>query len=284
MTERENLPVVIAAQALAVLTEKRSSLVGRGLSVFRGSKHSSPESNTNSVSFPVISTKGGCFHVTRNGMKTLILSQKDKPSDTDEPASYIDVVILNLQKTKTFYAEGYADGPEEKLDCFSNNGVTPDAMAKSPQSKNCQLCQHNLWGTGFNDKGEATKGKACSDVQRLAVAAPSNMDDPMMFLVPPKSLKNLAEMSKLLSQKNIPLNGGATRIAFDTNTNGVLTFKMVGFLDVKAFLKAQSLISNDVVLAIVGKPIQFGAYVASVIDADAPNLNQAAEEFASKAP
>ena len=31
MDERENLPAVIAAQAVAVLSEQRGSLVGRGL-------------------------------------------------------------------------------------------------------------------------------------------------------------------------------------------------------------------------------------------------------------
>lgn len=35
MTERQNPPVVIAAQAVAVLTEKRSSLVGRGLEALK---------------------------------------------------------------------------------------------------------------------------------------------------------------------------------------------------------------------------------------------------------
>ena len=167
MTEHENLPAKLAVQGLAATTEVRGSLVARGIAAIHGSKHSSLDSlerfgelNTNSIKFPVISTKGGRFYVNRDGVKRLILrQQKANQSDLDEPASYIDVVILNLQKAKTFYAGGYADGPEEKLDCFSNNGVTPDAMAKSPQSKNCQLCQHNLWGTGSNDKGEATKGR-----------------------------------------------------------------------------------------------------------------------------
>lgn len=292
MTEHENLPAKLAVQGLAATTEVRGSLVARGIAAIHGSKHSSLDSlerfgelNTNSIKFPVISTKGGRFYVNRDGVKRLILrQQKANQSDLDEPASYIDVVILNLQKAKTFYAGGYADGPEEKLICFSSNGVTPDVMAKLPQSKNCKLCQHNLWGTGSNDKGEATKGKACSDVQRLAIAAVDNLHAPMLLCIPPRSLRNLAEMSKLLSNEIIPLNGVVTRIAFDTDTNGVLTFKRVVDLDSNAFRKARSLMNDNLVLAMVGKPVQVGIYAASVTDAEALNLNQAAEEFASKAP
>ena len=38
MTERENLPAVIAAQAVTVLSEQRSSLVGRGLAAIHDMK------------------------------------------------------------------------------------------------------------------------------------------------------------------------------------------------------------------------------------------------------
>ena len=42
MTERENLPAVIAAQAVSVLLEQRGSLVGRGLAAIHGIQLSLP--------------------------------------------------------------------------------------------------------------------------------------------------------------------------------------------------------------------------------------------------
>lgn len=206
-----------------------------------------------SIKFAVISTKGGRFHVKRDGEKELILRPKSHAGDPDEPATYIDVTILNLQKSKTYYDEGYTEGSEAKPTCFSNDGIKPDSSAAEPQCSTCALCHHNAWGSGTNDKGDTTKGKACSDAQRLAVATPDNMDDPMMFRVPPASLKNLAEMSKTLSKKNIPLNGVVTRISFDTDATGVITFKPTGFLDEATFAKAQAKMNDDLVLAIVGK-------------------------------
>lgn len=206
-----------------------------------------------SVKFPVVSIKGSRFHVSRDGEKTLIMRPKTNATDPDEPATYIEVTILNIQKAKTFYEDGYVDGAAEKPDCFSNDGITPDSSVAAPQCSTCALCAQNAWGSGVNDKGEATKGKACSDVQRLAVAG-HGLDDPMMLRVPPASLKNLAEMSKLLSKKNIPINGVVTRVSFDTAASSpVMLFKPIGFLDAAGFAKAQSLMNDDLVLAIVGK-------------------------------
>lgn len=203
-----------------------------------------------SVKFPVISIKGARFHVSRDGEKTLIMRPKTAATDPDEPATYIDTVILNIQKAKTYYADGYVDGADDKPDCFSNDGITPDSSVEVKQCSTCALCPHNAWGSGTNDKGEATKGKACSDVQRLAV----NINDPMMLRVPPASLKNLAEMSKQLSKKGVPLNGVVTRISFDPAASSpVMVFKPVCYVSADDFAKAQALMNDDLVLAIVGK-------------------------------
>lgn len=206
-----------------------------------------------SVKFPVISTKGGRFHIKREGVKTLITREKVRATDPDEPASYIDMVVLNLQKSKTYYAEGYTEGSEEKPDCTSDDGITPLASSKAVQCSSCALCPHNAWGSGVNDKGEATKGKACSDVLRLAVASPSNLDDSFMLRVPPASLKNFAEVSKFLSSKRIPVNGAVIRISFDVEKTGVMTFQAIGGLDAATYQKAAALKDTELVLNITGK-------------------------------
>lgn len=244
-----------------------------------------------SVKFPVISIKGSRFHVSRDGETTLIMRPKTTATDPDEPATYIDTVILNIQKAKTFYAEGYVEGSDGKPDCFSNDGITPDASVDAKQCSACALCPKNAWGSGTNDAGEATKGKACSDVQRLAV----NINDPMMLRVPPASLKNLAEMSKQLSKKGVPLNGIVTRISFDaTKASPTMLFKPVGYVSAEDFAKAQALMNDDLVLAIVGKKKRglealgyVPAHVAKAAEAEvakpvAPAVDPKAESKAKK--
>jgi hypothetical protein len=206
-----------------------------------------------SVKFPVISTKGGRFHIKRDGERTLITRPKTNPTDPDEPASFIDVAVINLQRSKTFYVDGYTEGSEEKPDCFSNDGVTPDAQARNLQCSSCALCPQNVWGTGSNDKGEATKGKACSDVLRLAVAMPTALDDPFMLRVPPASLKNFAAMSKIVSDKRIPLAAVVVRVSFDTDVTGVMLFQAIGKMDSSGYAKSKSLTTSSLVLAITGK-------------------------------
>jgi hypothetical protein len=206
-----------------------------------------------SVKLPVISTKGGRFHIKRDGERTLITRPKTNPTDPDEPASFIDVAVINLQRSKTFYVDGYTEGSEEKPDCFSNDGVTPDAQARNLQCSSCALCPQNVWGTGSNDKGEATKGKACSDVLRLAVAMPTALDDPFMLRVPPASLKNFAAMSKIVSDKRIPLAAVVVRVSFDTDVTGVMLFQAIGKMDSSGYAKSKSLTTSSLVLAITGK-------------------------------
>lgn len=217
-----------------------------------------------SVKFPVIASKNGRFFIKRDDEKVLLLRPKTKAGEPDEPASYIDMVVLNVQKSKTFYAEGYTEGSSEKPDCFSNDGITPDSSAEDQQCTTCALCPHNAWGSGINDKGEATKGKACSDVQRLAIASPSDLDDPFMFRVPPASLKNFAEVSKFLTTKRVPLNGAVIRFSFDAEKTGVLLFSAIGGLDADTYAAAKAKMNDELVLAIVGKRNSVAALAAPV--------------------
>ena len=207
-----------------------------------------------SVAFPSVSIKGKVFHINRNDTKTLITRPKVNPTDPTEPASNVEVVILNIQRAKAYYEESYVEGTEAKPTCFSNDGVKPDSSVVAKPSITCDICKFNVWGSGSNDKGEATKGKACSDVQRMAIASPSNLDDAFLMRVPPASLKGLAETAKQLSGRNLPLNGVVMRISFEpTAASPMLVFKPIGYLDSASFIKAQALQNSDLVLAIVGR-------------------------------
>lgn len=207
-----------------------------------------------SVAFPSISIKGKVFHIVREGKRTLITRPVAKAGDPVEPASAVEVVILNIQRAKTYYEDSYEEGSEAKPTCFSNDGIKPEASVEDKQCDTCELCPHNAWGSGTNDKGEATKGKACADVQRVAVASPANLDDAFLLRVPPASLKNLAETAKQLSGRNIPLNGVVMRITFDTNAaSPTLIFRPVGYLDGAGFEKAKALENSQLVLMIIGK-------------------------------
>ena len=153
--------------------------------------------------------------------------------------AYLPMVILRAKKPlqKTWYATAFNPGEEGKSpDCFSTDSLRPDPSSPSPQSELCANCPHNAFGSGTDQNGNATKGKACSDTKTLAVFIPGSRKaetDPKayMFKIPPASLKNFGMYVKQLSAAGIPLGTAKTLVAFDlAQTFPVVVFKFGGFL------------------------------------------------------
>jgi hypothetical protein len=201
--------------------------------------------------FPVISIKGKVFSVVRDGDRKVL----PNPRDPDSPATAIDVVILKVNKgtSKVFYAKGYSEGSDGvKPDCFSNDGVKPDANVESPQSKVCATCKWNQWGSKIGDGG--SKGKACQDSVRMAIATPNQLRDPYMLRVPPASIRSLGEYGKMLANRSVVYNMVVTKIAFDMEApTPKLTFKPVGLIDEESYRTVENMITSEVVNQILGQ-------------------------------
>ncbi len=228
--------------------------------------------------FPVISIKGKVFAIVRDGERVVL----PNPKDPDSPATAIDVVLLKVNKaaSKVFYLKGYdKDNSEgQKPDCYSNDGVEPAADAQNKQAKKCATCPHNQWGSRITEKG-ASKGKACADAVRVAVAPAGQLNDAMLLRVPPASIRGLGEYGQALAKRGVPYNAVVTKVAFDMEAESPkLTFKPVGLLDDASFAEAQELIGSDVVQNILGAsalPVA-GEMSAPAEQAEAPEEKPAA--------
>lgn len=224
--------------------------------------------------FPVLSTKGNKWAVVRDGERTVL----PNPKDPESPATYVDVVLIKASKgtSKVFYLKGYdpESSDKQKPDCYSPDGIAPAADAASPQSKKCATCAHNQWGSRITDKG-ATKGKACSDNVRLAVAPAGQINDPMLLRVPPASIRNLGEYGQLLAKRGVGYNMVVTKIAFDPDSLGKITFKPVGFLDDASYAEVQEVMDSDLVRDITGGSLTQA--IESVAEADVKETAKAAE-------
>lgn len=199
--------------------------------------------------FPVLSLKGKVFHIVRGDEKELIT----RPDDPDEAASSVHLVILKTHKgvARTYYAEAYEEGYNESPDCYSNDGIAPAPDAKDPQAKKCAVCPHSQWGSRITDSG--SKGKACSEVKRLAVAEPGNEDDPMLLRVPPTSLKNWDGYLRTLGKRGVTPPMVVTKVGFDASVaHQLLTFKPVGFVDAESAERIADMQDNEIVEAIIG--------------------------------
>ena len=214
--------------------------------------------------FPVISIKGKVFAVVRDGEREIQMN----PKDPDSAATSLNVVLLKANKgtSKVFYIKGYDKDSSEgqKPDCYSNDGVEPAADAQNKQAKKCATCPHNQWGSRVSEKG-ATKGKACADAVRMAVAPAGQINDAMLLRVPPASIKALGEYGQMLAKRGVGYNMVVTKVGFDLQAESPkLTFSAVGLLDDDGFAEVQEIAASDVVSNILGSS------VAAAIAAEAP--------------
>lgn len=201
--------------------------------------------------FPVVSIKGKVFHVVRGGERQLLTM----PGDADTPASYIDVVIVraNPHRSKVFYAAGYTEGADDKPTCYSNDGTAPASVAKEPQSAKCATCVHNQWGSRITENG--SKGRACSDSRRLAIAPVTAPDDVMLLRVPAASIKALEEYGRLLATRGVRPEVVVTRVQFDYSVaHPKLLFKPTGIItDVEKLQSIKVVRESELARTITGE-------------------------------
>jgi hypothetical protein len=188
----------------------------------------------------------------------------------------------NKGTSKVFYIKGYDKDTSEgqKPDCYSNDGVEPAADSQNKQAKKCATCPHNQWGSRVSEKG-ATKGKACADAVRMAVAPAGQINDAMLLRVPPASIKALGEYGQMLAKRGVGYNMVVTKVGFDVQAESPkLTFSAVGLLDDEGFAEVQEIAASDVVSNILGSSIM----AAVAAEAAAPAEETVEEEAPAPKP
>lgn len=223
-----------------------------------------------SSGFPSISIKGKTFTMVRGDDRQLIT----RPGE-DSPAPAIEVVILkqNPNVSKTYYASAYVEGSDAKPTCYSNNGTSPEPDAEAPQSSKCAICPHNQWGSRPSENG--SKGKACGDFRRIAIAPLGMLNDPMLLRVPATSLKALDTYGDFLSKKGLPYNAVVTKIGFDFSVAyQALTFAGKGVLDEQSIMTVVESLTNPTIDRIIAATIPMPVEVP-VVAAPKPTPVQA---------
>lgn len=163
-----------------------------------------------------IGLKGCRFRLIVNGQEEMIVQDH-----------YLDVIIVGSSPgvSRMFYGKTY--DPDEKAapDCYSSDGITPNADAKALQSTKCQICPQNQIGSKVDERGN--KKRACGFFKRLAVILPH--DPSMLFRLEAKGMTifadgkpainafSLAEYGKKLKARGIDPSWLVTRLTFNTD-------------------------------------------------------------------
>lgn len=153
---------------------------------------------------------------------------------------YLDCVIIDAleRESKIYYGRPFDPSATNYAppDCWSDNGIAPSRNCGTPQAKSCTPDETHVNGCKWAVWGSATSkvsGKgipACGKFQKLALLIPG---DEVLFLlrVPPNSLDNLRNYMRKFEGQPADVIDVVTRISFEADTLGTLTFQAVKYLD-----------------------------------------------------
>jgi hypothetical protein len=181
-----------------------------------------------------ISIRGAVFRMVVNGEE---IAKNENRS--------INVVVVNGTKhvARKFYEGSYVVGESTAPDCWSNDGLTPDASIEKPQFHNCEECPQNIKGSGQKDS------RACRFEKRLAVVLADDIEGNVYQLVlPSKSYFGKGDQEKMpfeqyakyVASQGYNINMIVTEMKFDSDSaTPKLVFKPVGFLSKPQWEAAQ---------------------------------------------
>lgn len=219
------------------------------------------------ASFATVGYKGRNWRLRYRGedeLVTVTLTDGQKL-----PAMSLDCVIIGVASgiSKQFYGKRFAEGDNEAPDCFSADGVKPDASAPKKQCATCAVCPQNAWGSRITEAGK--KAKACQDNRRIAVVPLMDIENegfggPMMLRIPPMSLNNFASYGAYLTRMNAGMEFVGTRLSFNPDVAyPEIRFEALGYL------------TNDQAVQVVGADGRSGVRADPLIER---MLNEAVEE------
>lgn len=191
-----------------------------------------------SSGFAVVSVRGKVWRARYQGNEEII---RDAEGEPRRKLQVIMVLVPN-NISRTFYAGAYVPGSTEAPDCFSNDGIAPDASVQEPQSRTCATCPMSQFGSKITESG--AKGKACQEHKRIAVVPADDIENaalggPMLLRVPPTSLQELAKAQVTLRKNgNLPYYAVVTNIGFNPEVEyPMLTFNPVAVVQDEKMLE-----------------------------------------------
>ena len=188
----------------------------------------------NGPSIPRISIRAGRYRLNEDGVETTV-------------GVTLDTIIVgaNPRVSKVFYGKAFdASAENVRPDCWSNDGLKPDASVQNPVHGSCADCPHNVLGSKILPSG--AKSKMCADQRHLAVVAAADPAKVYSLTVPVSGMKALREYFKELGNYGIGPEEVITELGFDDSASfPKITFKQKGYVPEKAISRVDNLLTSD---------------------------------------
>ncbi len=186
------------------------------------------------VSIPRISIRAGRYRLVEEGVETTV-------------GVTLDTIIVgaNPRVSKVFYGKQFdASATDVRPDCWSHDGLKPDAGVNAPVHSQCADCPHNVLGSKILPSG--AKSKMCADQRHLAVVAAADPTKVYSLTVPVSGMKALREYFKELGNYGIGPEEVITELGFDDQASfPKITFTQKGYVPEKAIARVDTMLESD---------------------------------------
>lgn len=152
-------------------------------------------------------------------------------------------IIIDQHPCNAWWEQSFAE---------SGGGVPPTCSSldgKDGTKAACLGCPQNQFGSAKDDRGNATKGKACKNMKRLHVLLPG-CELPYRLTLPPSSIKEVDTFFSFLLNKRIPMTTIKVKfsLADATSSGGIhysqIRFEAVDQIDIEQYMAIQKFLKE----------------------------------------
>jgi hypothetical protein len=147
----------------------------------------------------------------------------------EDPARFVEGVIIHKQPTRSFWFKARGEGGEEDSppDCYSTEGKTGIGAFGKGSDPNptgeCAACPMNVFGS--SDRGSGN-GKACKEQMQVFLLQPEAIL-PIQVSLPPTSLKGFRKYMTRLASKGKSYFAVVSRFGLEVQKGGGQTYSVV---------------------------------------------------------
>ena len=175
------------------------------------------------------------------------------PSDeigNTETVDSFEVIIIDHHPCNARWKESFAkSGGGVPPTCSSLDGKR--GIDEEGNIHDCPTCEYNQFGTGRDDEGKPTRGKACKNMKRLHVLFPGD-ELPHRLTLPPTSIGQADQLFSFLLSKRIPMTTIPTRFSLaDAVSSKKIHYSQIRFepkiheqIEMSQYLKIKDFLKN----------------------------------------
>lgn len=173
----------------------------------------------------------------------------DEIGGTETVESFEGIIIdhhpCNARWKESFAKSGGGVPPV----CTSLDGKT--GIDEDGNTHNCPTCEYNQYGTGRDNEGKPTRGKACKNMKRLHILF-SGDELPHRLTLPPTSIGQTDSLFSFLMSKRVPMTTIPTKFSLaDAVSSKKIHYSQIRFepkiheqIEISQYLKIQNFLKN----------------------------------------